>query len=253
MRVPPLHFTHLKPAPAHFMGAHPTSKPDAPINPDKIKPWVFDANRKPVLAELTPITRQDAKEVEGWFSDTPNSETPTYTDEKYHQWWLTLIQQNGKLEAGTKTLALRINNKILGMLFIEERQLDHFDNQVTTLLRGMRVAPEVNSSLNKNAPYKGIGKALLVQALCESFRLGTTGIGLTSSHGVEEYYSSIFGEPVMSRQHTDDPIGTLRQYYILKGDARIDKLRELQTQSENFEQESFPSGSVSFQGYLGLN
>lgn len=237
-----------------LVGIHPIP---SDIHPEQIRPWVFDQNNQPVLAQITQLQANDAVEIERWFH--PETGKPGYTDEKYHQWWVNLALNNGQIEADTKTYALRKEGQILGVLFLEERQLDHFDNEITTLIRGVRVAPDMNASLNPNAKYKGVGKALLIKAISESAKLETSGIGLTSSHGVEEYYESLLGKPVMSRQHQDDPIGVYRQYYVLKGEARNKQLRYLQAQSHRLHsqwkraQEKTPLNiHLAFQGYLQL-
>lgn len=150
---------------------------------------LLHANGQSIQARILPTEPEDAQQVADWYEPKPAGE-PTYTDnQKWRFWWNQKITAK---ESKFQVLKLVVgDNQILGVVALVRKLVDSADNRLTTWLEGIRIAPRCNSMMIAKPDYKGVGAALVTQAVVESLNEQTEGIGLNSTLGAEGFYEKM--------------------------------------------------------------
>ena len=172
-----------------------------------------DSQGKSVQGRILPVEPADVAQLTRWYqAEKPGQ--PVYARTAWEDWWVQQVREG--TAPGTELKKLVVAGHLVGLVYYEKAIVDCFDGQPTTLLRGLRVAPDCNRDLSSKPRCRGVGTAMLAYLVLQSVQLGTSGVGVNSSQGkAEGFYARLFGP---SRGRSFDG---KRKYFSLKNESRL--------------------------------
>ena len=208
-----------------------------------------------VAASVRRCDARDAPTLASWYEEGGDKYLPN-TDRSWSDWWETRCRSpdpscemlklvgddniDGVGDLGEDD-SDGPSSSVLGVVYYERNVADDVlpNRPRTTLLRGVRVNPDLNPEAerrrrgagdrgddgrrvhNVGDPREGIVAALAMAVLARSLLCGTSGAGVnaTKSETEEGYWRRLFGEAVVLRE--DDG----RRYYASRGEDRFRSLR----------------------------
>jgi hypothetical protein len=151
--------------------------------------FVVAANGQPVAVRLSPTTAQDVAQVMDWYAPQPDG-SPSYADNpKWQEWWEAEIAGPNPTCRVLKLAGPQ--NEIYGVVAYIPQVYGKGPPGPMTWLEGIRIAPKCNSMMTPQPALRGVGSALVTQAVVESVRHGDAGLGLNSTLGAEDFYKSL--------------------------------------------------------------
>lgn len=140
-------------------------------------------------AHIEETSPKDAAAVDAWYDPAPDGGPSYSVNPKWREWWAEKITQ--PTPGWTVFKLVDPNNVILGVVTLLKGFVEQPGAKPLTWVKGIRIAPRCNSMMTQTPDYKGVGSALMAQAMIKSIENGDDGIGLNSTLGAEGFYQAM--------------------------------------------------------------